>query len=214
MEAMQIRLTAEQHGTVLGCPRCDTALLPRGDWPRGGPATLRCPLCGHEQAVSIVEVGGDLFPYNLEQQQEDAAASPVYPVGAVRYEEDLCLVEVPDLLDDPAFFALQDGVAPVRNFGWVGGTGLLGTEGYRLFLVVRVSEQPEQDLFRLEFPAELRAELARLDEEQTMVLVSGRKGVLFAEGGEIYLEAVREAGAKPGDPVALNAWVALQDEAE
>lgn len=212
VESIQVRLTPGQDGPVLGCPRCDTALLPEGDWPRGGSALARCPLCAWEQPVSIVEVGGDAFPYNPEQQREDAAISPVYPVGAIRYDEDLCLVEIPDLLEDPAFFALQDGVAPVRTLGWVGGEGLLSGAGYRLILVVRVLDQPEQDLFRVEFPPDRLAELARLDEEQTMVLVSQRKGVLFAEGGEVYLEAVREAGAKPGDQVALNTWVTLQDE--
>lgn len=211
MESIRIRLTADPNAPVLGCPRCDTALLPEGEWPRGGPAKAHCPLCGWEQILAVVEVG-EGFPYNPEQQQEDAAASPIYPVEAISYDEDLCLIEVADLLEDPAFFALQDGVAPVRTFGWVAGEGLLGGDGYRLFLVVRVADLPEQDLFRVEFPAERLAELARLTDDATVVLVSQRKGVLFAEAGEIYLEAVREAGARPGERVALNSWVTLEDQ--
>lgn len=212
METIRLRLTTDPDAPVLGCPRCDTALLPDGNWPRGGPAQARCPLCGWEQPVAVVEVG-EAFPYNPDQQREDVAVSPVYTVEAIHYDEDLCLIEVADLMEDPAFFALQDGVAPVRSFGWVAGEGLLGGEGYRLFLVVRVSDLPEQDLFRIEFPAERLADLAHLSDETTMVLVSQRKGVFFAEAGEIYLEAVREAGAQPGDPVALNAWVALENQA-
>lgn len=211
MESLRLRLTADPNAPVLGCPRCDTALQPEGDWPRGGPAKAFCPLCGWEQLVSVVEVGEGL-PYNPDQQREDAAASPVYTVASIRYDEDLCLIEVDDLLEDPAFFALQDGVAPVRTFGWVAGEGLLGEERYRLFLVVRVSDMPDQDLFRVEFPAERREELAHLTEDATVVLFAQRKGVLFAEAGEIYLEAVREAGAQPGAQVPLNTWVTLEDQ--
>lgn len=211
MESIRVRLTADPDAAVLGCPRCDTALLPEGDWPRGGPAKAFCPLCGWEQLVSVVEVG-EGFPYNPDLQQEDVAESPIYTVDAIRYDEDLCLIESNELLEDPVFFALQDGVAPVRTFGWVAGEGLLGEEGYRLFLVVRVTDLPEQDLFRLEFPAERLADLARLTDDATVVLVSQRKGVLFGEAGEIYLEAVREAGAQPGDRVPLNSWVTLEDQ--
>lgn len=211
MDSLAIRLTNDLNGPVLGCPQCDTALLPEGEWPRSGAAKAYCPLCGWEQPVSLIEVG-DGFRFNPALQREDAAASPVYAVESITYDEDLCLVNIPDLLDDPAFFGLQDGVAPVRSFGWVGGEGLLGEPGYRLFLVVRVSGQEEADLFRIEFPVEVLGDLARLTDEETLVLVSQRKGVLFAEGGEIYLEAIREAGAQPGDPVALNDWAALEDE--
>jgi hypothetical protein len=210
VEPIRVRLTAEQEGQVLSCPRCDTALLPEGDWPRSGAGTALCPLCRWEQPVSIIEIG-DGFPYNHQTQQEDLAASPIYRVASIQYDEDLCLVHVDDLLEDPAFFALQDGLAPVRTFGWVGGTGLLGEAPYRLFLVVRVSGLPEQDLFRIEFPAERLADLAHLSDDTTVVLVSQRKGVLFAEAGEIYLEAVREAGGQPGDRVPLNSWVTLEE---
>ncbi|MFZ5817341.1 MAG: hypothetical protein ACOY93_18920 [Bacillota bacterium] len=208
-----MRLTNDPDGPVLGCPRCDTALLPMGEWPRSGAAKAECPLCGWEELLTVLEVG-EAFPFNPEQQREDAASSPVYPVEAITYDEDLCLVHVAGLLEDPAFFALQDGVAPVQYLGWVGGEGLLGDPNYRLLLVVRVQDQPERDLFRIEFPAERLADLAGLNDDQTMVLVSGRKGVLFAEGGEEYLEAVRSAGAGPGGRVRINTWVTLEDGRE
>ncbi len=210
MEPVRIRATTQADGDVLGCPRCAIALLPEGELPRAGHAKLICPLCGLEQIAVLVEVG-EAFPYNLQQQVEDVAASPIYQVEAITYDEDLCLVDAPALLEDPAFFALQDGVAPVQSFGWVGGRDLLESPEYRLFLVVRVYGQPEADLFRLEFPSHLLPALARLGDDQTMVLVSQRKGVLFGEAGEIYLEAVREAGGAPGGPIPLNSWAALEE---
>lgn len=210
---MQVKLTAQPDVAILGCPRCDTALQPLGAWPRGGPAESVCPLCGFVQSLDLVEVG-DAVPFNPEQQREDAAASPIYAVAAVTYDEDLALVDVPELLEDPVFFALQDGVAPVASFGWVGGPEILGQEAYRLFLVVRVTGLPEgeADLFRLEFPADVRAQLTELTEDRTVVLVSQRKGVFFAEAGDVYVQAVHEAGGQPGDPVTINTWVALEDD--
>lgn len=209
---MQIRLTSQTDVEIIGCPRCDTALQPQGAWPAGGPAEAVCPLCGWVQPLTIVEVGEGL-PFNPRQQQEDAAESPVYQVGAVTYDEDLAIIDVPGLLEDPVFFALQDGVAPVASFGWVGGTGILGAEGYRLFLVVRVTGLPEgeADLFRVEFPPDVLPQLAQIDENRTTILVSERKGVFFAEAGDVYLEAVRAAGGAPGDAVAVNTFVALED---
>ncbi|MDF2628608.1 MAG: hypothetical protein K0R39_2439 [Symbiobacteriaceae bacterium] len=216
---MQIKLTAQSDVEILGCPRCDTALQPQSAWPRGGPAEAVCPLCGFVQSLDIVEVG-DAVPFNPEQQREDAAASPIYSVAGVTYDEDLALVDVPDLLDDPVYFALQDGVAPVASFGWVGGPGIRAgapetpaPSDYRLFLVVRVTGLPEgeDDLFRLEFPDDARAQLAGLNDDRTVVLVSQRKGVFFAEAGDVYLQAVRDAGSEPGEPVAINTWVALED---
>ncbi|HYF77260.1 MAG TPA: hypothetical protein VD973_09020 [Symbiobacteriaceae bacterium] len=210
---MRIKLTAQPDVEILGCPRCDTALLPLGAWPRGGPAEAVCPLCGFTQPLTLVEVG-DADPFNPEQQREDAATTPVYAVAGVTYDEDLALFDVPDLLDDPVFFALQDGVAPVASFGWVGGPEILGEPTYRLFLVVRVTGLPEgeDDLFRLEFPVEVRPQLAGLSEDTTVVLVSQRKGVFFAEAGEVYLQAMQDAGAQPGEPAAVNTWVALEDD--
>lgn len=219
---MQMKLTAQPDVAILGCPRCDTALQPLGAWPRGGPAEAVCPLCGLRQPLTLVEVG-DAVPFNPEQQKEDAAASPIYAVAGVTYDEDLALIDAPELLADPVFFALQDGVAPVASFGWVGGPGILadlGTPapgdaaGYRLFLVVRVTGLPEgeDDLFRLEFPDHVRPQLAGLNDDCTVVLVSQRKGVFFAEAGDVYLQAVREAGGQPGEPVSINTWVALEDD--
>lgn len=210
---MEVKLSARPDVEILGCPRCDTALLPSGSWPTGGPAQAVCPLCGYVQAVTLVEVG-EGFPFNPEQQREDAAATPVYRVAAVTYDEDMTLIDVPDLLDDPAFHACQDGVAPIAFFGWVGGTGILGAEAYRLFLVARVTGLPEgaDDLFRIEFPADVLPQLAGLNEDRTVVLVSQMKGVFFAEAGDVYLQAVRQAGAEPGDAVAVSTWVELEDD--
>jgi len=210
MDPLHIRVTTQSTDQVLGCPRCQMALLPREDLPRVGQAMLDCPLCGFEQLVSLVEVG-EGFPFNLAQQREDIALSPLYRVDSIVYDEDLCLVDIPDLLDDPAYYALQDGVAPVESFGWVAGEGLLGQEGYRLLLVVRVKGELDDNTFRLEFPAEVLGDLARLADDETLVLVSQRKGVLFAEAGEIYLESVREAGGSPGEPLALNSWASLEE---
>jgi hypothetical protein len=209
---IQLKVTAQPDVAILNCPRCDTALLPAGEWPIGGPTEARCPLCGWQEPVEVVEVG-DAFPYNPGQQREDAALSPVYAAAAITIDEDLVLVDIPGLLADPAFYALQDGVAPVRSFGWVGGSGLLGEERYRLFLVVRVTGLQEDDLFRVEFPPGLIAKLAVVKDDQTMVLVSERKGVFFPEAGEVYLQAVREAGGEPGETVVINTWVTLEDEA-
>jgi hypothetical protein len=212
MTPLELKLTARPDVAVLGCPRCDTAMLPRGEWPKGGPAAVRCPLCGLEQPVDIVEVGSDdAFAYNVEQHRQDADETPIYSIATLSYDEDMLIIDIPELLDDPAFFALQDGVAPVASFGWVGGTGLLGANGYRLFLVVRVTDLSDENLFRLEFPLERIPELGRLTEDHTVVLVSQRKGVFFPEAGDVYLQAVREAGGQPGEPVTINSWVQLED---
>lgn len=210
---MLVKLTAEPEVEILGCPRCDTALQPLGAWPAGGPAEAICPLCSWVQPMTVVEVG-EAFAFNPQQQREDVAASPVFLVAAVTCEEGLTLVDAPDLLEDPAFYALQDGVAPVAAFGWVGGSGILGEEGYRLFLIVRVRDLPEgeSDLFRLEFPPPVLPGLAVLNEETSMVLVSLRKGVFLAEAGDAYLQAVQEAGGRPGEAVPVNTWGALADD--
>lgn len=207
---MNIKVTAAPDVSILGCVRCDTAVLPEGEWPRGGTAAVRCPLCGWRNEVTVVEVGaGDAFHFNPVEQRADAANTPLYRVESVDIEEDLVLIAAGDLLEDPAFFALQGGVAPISSFGWVGGEGLLGSEGYRLVLVVRVADV-EEDLFRLEFPTELIPRLAQVTDDRTVVLVSGQKGVLFAEAGEVYLQAMAEAGRQPGDQATLNEWVSLQ----
>ncbi len=211
MDPLQIKVTHSPDVEILGCPRCDTALLPEGSLPPGATAKLHCPLCGFEQLATVVEVGAP-FAFNPDLQREDAAESPVHLVESVTYDEDLVLVDVPTLLEDPAFYALQDGVAPVDTFGWVGGTGILGAAGHRLLLVVRVTDLPEQDLFRVEFPAEVLPQLADLTEDRTIVLVSQRKGVFFPESGEVYLEAVKQAGAQPGQPASINTWVQLDNE--
>jgi hypothetical protein len=216
MAPLLVKVTAHPDVPILGCPRCDTALLPFGEWPKGGPAAVRCPLCSWEQEVDIVEVGGgeEAFPFNPAQQRLDLEASPIYAATDIARDEDLILVDVPGLLEDPAFMALQQGVAPVSAFGWAGGSGLLDSDGYRLFLVVRVTDMPENDLFRVEFPPELLPALGEVTEENTVVLVSERKGVLFPEAGEVYLTAVRAAGGTPGAPVVLNEWVKLEGAAE
>jgi hypothetical protein len=216
MAPLLVKVTAHPDVPILGCPRCDTALLPYGEWPKGGPATVRCPLCSWEQAVDIVEVGGgdEAFPFNPAQQLLDVEASPIYAATDITRDEDLILVDVPGLLEDPAFLALQQGVAPVSSFGWSGGPGLLDGDSYRLFLIVRVSDMPENDLFRVEFPAEVLFALGQITEENTVVLVSERQGVLFAEAGEVYLTAVKAAGGIPGSPVVLNEWVQLAEPGE
>lgn len=213
MDPIQVKVTAQPDVPILGCARCDTALLPLGEWPKGGPAVARCPLCSWEQPVELVEVGGEsAVPYNRTEQEQDAEASPIYTVDSISYEEDLALIDIPELFEDPAFYGLQDGVSPVTVFGWVGGEGLLGAQEHRLFLVVRVAGQAGEDLFRVEFPADLLPELSRLNEDSTVVLVSQRKGVFFPEAGELYLEAVREAGGRPGEKCPLNTWVELEAE--
>lgn len=204
-----LKITDSPEVEILGCVRCDTAVLPKGEWAKGGPAALRCPLCGMEAEVSVVEVG-DGFPFNPAEQREDAAQTPVYRVTSVTVDEDMVLVTVDGLLTDPAFYALQKGAAPVASFGWVGGEGLLGEPGYRLFLVVRVADVDEFDLFRVEFPANLIPELRQVTDDRTIVLVSEQKGVLFPEAGDIYLQAVAEAGGKPGDSVTFSEWAELQ----
>lgn len=216
MAPLLVKVTAHPDVPILGCPRCDTALLPYGEWPKGGPAVVRCPLCTWEQEVDIVEVGGgdEAFPFNPAQQLQDVEASPIYAATDIIRDEELIIVDVPGLLDDPAFLALQQGVAPVSEFGWSGGSGLLDAEGYRLFLVVRVSDMPENDLFRVEFPAGVLSALGQLSEANTVVLVSESKGVLFPEAGEVYLTAVKAAGGIPGSPVVLNEWVRLEETGE
>lgn len=211
MTPIQLKITREPDVEILGCPRCDTALL-SADLPHGGPGTLHCPLCGFTQPVEVVEVGGaDAFLFNPAAQAQDAAESPIHLAESIGIDEDLVLIDCPTLLDDPAFFALQDGVAPVITYGWVGGAGLMGSEEYRLFLVVRVSGQPEEDLFRVEFPALVREDLSAITPDRTVVLVSQRKGVFCPEAGEVYLDAVREAGGRPGDAVSLGLWVQLEE---
>jgi hypothetical protein len=212
MEPIHIQLTAAADTAILDCLRCDTALLPAGEWPSAAPTKLQCPLCSWEQPVEIVELGGEaVFPFNIAEQQRDAEATPVYQVASLTVDEDLVLVDVPDLLADEIFFALQNGVAPVASFGWVGGTGLLGDEGYRLLLVVRVHDHPEEDLFRVEVPAALLGELSAITMDRTLVLVSQGKGVFFPESGEVYLQAIIDAGGNPGEPLSINTWVQLQD---
>jgi hypothetical protein len=212
MDPLQIRKTYQPVVEILGCPRCDTALLPVDDLTAGQPAKLTCPLCGFEQLADVIEVGNG-YAFNPELQQQDAADSPIHLVESVTYDEDLALVDCPTLLDDPVFWALQDGVAPVASFGWVGDTGILGEDGYRLLLVVRCADLPEEDLFRVEFPEAVLADLAGLNEDRTIVLVSQRKGVFFPEAAEVYLEALREAGARPGERATVNTWVQLDNEA-
>lgn len=215
MDPILVKVTTQRDVPILDCVRCDTALLPTGEWPKGAPAVARCPLCGWEQPVYVVDIGGeDAVLYNLAEQQQDAEETPVYAASDVAYEEDLALVTVPDLLEDSAFYALQDGVAPVAEFGWVGGEGIFGANGYRLFLVVRVAGQPGDDLFRVEFPVDMLPQLGRLTEDTTVVLVSQRKGVFFPEAGEVYLEAVAKAGGKPGALVPLNTWVQLETDGQ
>lgn len=212
MAPVMVTLSNQIDVPILGCPRCDTAMLPAGDWPGQGAATARCPLCGFEQPVQVADPGNDIaFPYNAEQQRQDAAATPLYQVESVSFEEDLVLVDIPELMEDGAFFALQDGVAPVAEFGWAGGAGFMGDPHYRLILVVRVSDLPEENLFRVEFPAKTLPRLAELNEDHTFVLVSQRKGVFFPEAGEVYVQAMREAGARPGDQAPINTWVRLED---
>lgn len=210
MDRITIRLTNDSHVEILGCLRCDTALLPVGNW-LGGPAApvLQCPLCNWEVAVDLSEAE-DAFGLNPEEQRLDAGATPLYVAESVTVADDMVLIDVPGLLEDHAFHALQNGVAPVSAFGWIGGEGLFGSEGYRLVLVVRVSDLDEQDLFRVVFPAELAGDLALIDEERVVVLVSERKGVLFAEAGEVYLQAVRELGGKAGDRLTMSEWATVQ----
>lgn len=209
---MQVKVTGSRNVSILGCPRCDTAMLPEGEWPRGGAALLSCPLCGCQEEVTLVEVGGEeLIRFNPAEQREDAANTPLYQVESVVVDDDLVLITVAGLLKDPVFFALQSGVAPVDCFAWVGGERLLGSDRYRLILIVRVVDLEGDDIFRIEFPADQIAGLAHVTEDRTVVLVSGRKGVLFAEAGEVYLQAVADAGRKPGEEVALNEWAQVQE---
>ena len=213
MTVVHLKITREPEVGILCCAQCDTAMLPAADLPQGGPAALRCPLCGQQRPVEVVEVGGDqAFHFNPAEQQEDALASPLHLVESIGIDEDLVLVDVPTLLEEPAFVSLQDGVAPVVTYGWVGGTGLLGSEAYRLFLVVRVDAPAEEDLFRIEFPALARADLSAISVEKTVVLVSQKRGVFCPEAGEVYLEALKESGAKPGDAATLNLWVDLEEQ--
>lgn len=212
MDRITLRLTNKRHVEILGCLQCDTALLPRDGWLNGeGAPALQCPLCGWQVAVNLTEAP-EAFAFHPGEQAADAAATPVYEADAITVaDEDMVLIHVPDLLADHAFHALQNGVAPVAAFGWIGGDALLGEEGYRLVLVVRVSDLEEQNLFRISFRAGLIDELAAITDERMVVLVSHGKGVLFAEAGEVYLQALRERGATSGDRVIMSEWATIQE---
>lgn len=223
--ALKVLLTQETDVSILNCPCCDTALLPAaGDpprpvrpaaaWAQHPAPVVWCPLCRYVEAAAPVAPGDpDAFRLNPDEQWADLEATPFYLVEAISVQDEVVLLDAPDLLDDPGFAGLQAGYSPAVAVGWAGseGAGLdpASPPGYRLFLVVQVAGEEATETFRLLITGELVGALAQFNPDRDLALVSQRKGAFLTEAAALYLQALAEQGARPGAPAELAAFATL-----